>query len=149
MDVLHIGRVAAAECARQQVGVRELSWLLSTYHLITKGDVDFMNLNGFRTIGTLVEPGANRMGFRKTPVTFANGGTAANHADIERLMTTLCNLMKDTEHDREHDEAARLVKEFLWIRPFVDGNGRVGFLLYNWLSGTMDYPYALPNYKWS
>ncbi len=147
MDVLHIGRVAAAECARQQVGVRELSWLLSTYHLITKGDVDFMNLNGFRTIGTLVEPGANRMGFRKTPVTFANGGTAANHADIERLMTNVCSNIKDTA-DVELDKINHLVKEFLWIHPFVDGNGRVGFLLYNWLRGTMDSPYALPNYKW-
>jgi Fic/DOC family protein len=41
---------------------------------------------------------------------------------------------------------AEFYHEFELIHPFVDGNGRVGKILFNWLNGTLLDPIFPPNF---
>lgn len=147
MDLERIGKIAGAECERQQVGVYEFGQLLKAYSAVLGDNDAFRDPLAFQTIGAIVEPVKNRHGFRVTPVTFENQGTAANAQDIPRLMENLCqSIGVNTVWD--NDIVDSYVKQFLWIHPFRDGNGRVSWILHNYLSGTMDYPHSLPDYGW-
>ncbi len=154
MNLVRIAEACAVECVRQKVGMRELGYLLEAYDwLITQRDIDHfkINVDVILTLGSFVEPGKNRYGFRKTAVTFQNGGGSANASEIPRLMINLRDAIHRfvTEEYFSHNlTAAELTKEFLWIHPFADGNGRVGFLLWNYLMGTLDEPLALPDFGW-
>lgn len=139
-DLVRIATIAAGECVRQQVGVGELAQLLDavTYAL-------GMNEAGppteFRimTVARFIEPIKANV-YRHHPVTFANGGQAAHHDTIERAMTRMFSLL---DADTDPDE---FVKAFLDVHPFADGNGRTGWVLWNWLRGTLHHPDPLPDY---
>lgn len=155
MNIVAVANACAVECERQQVGVYELAQLIRAYHHVSQTNGLFHDPYTVKAIGKIVEPITNRNGFRYTPVTFRNGGTSANPTEIPRLMETLCkgiNEFKTEDGELEFSPSLRmsaidfLVKQFLWIHPFADGNGRVGFLLFNYLNGTLDNPKPLPDY---
>lgn len=154
MNLVKIATAAAVECERQMVGIRELGFLLEAYSYVQgiAENGEQMNVTAIETLGSFVEPGKNRYGFRKVPVTFANGGSSAKASEIPRLMLRLRDAISD--HRRIPADgptvelASEITKTFLWIHPFADGNGRVGWLLYNYLMGTMDEPLALPDFGW-
>lgn len=108
---------------------------------------------GFRRLGSLVDS-RNVNGYRKTPVTFRNGGSSCQAFEIsqqlEKLMENINVFLTDTPNSivEAGAMAKALTREFLWIHPFVDGNGRVGFLLYNYLLDTLDDPKPLPDFNW-
>lgn len=85
-------------------------------------------------------------------MTFQNGGSSAHAAEIPRLMDSLLgniDFFYDTPPQSPEGilhEVNAITKQFLWIHPFADGNGRVGFLLFNYLMGTLDNPLPLPDY---
>lgn len=157
MSLVAIATGAAVECERQQVGIRQLGYLLNAhahacfYGMRTPGDII--------SLAVKVEPYKNLHGFRKTPVTFQNGGSSAMASEISRLVDQLCEsvhmfIIDPSAEDLAHSMAVTkdqllnaLVKEFLWIHPFVDGNGRVAWLLYNYLMGTLDNPLPLPDFN--
>lgn len=142
MNIERVAQVAAQECIRQEVGLQELAWLIDAYQSVARIRRPY---RAFRTgfdikcLGRDVEPRKNREGFRRTPVTFRSGGSAAAAPEIPRLIDTLVDNMYQ-------GEPAEVVKQFLWIHPFVDGNGRSAWILWNHLNGTMDEPTNLPDF---
>lgn len=122
------------EVDNQQAGpmaVVDLCKALSYGHSIVDPDEYELTVEMVKEIGFLVDKRNN--GFRLTPVTFANGSQAASSHDIKRLMSKWVDNYNN-EAQQETLDRSRLIKEFLWIHPFKDGNGRTAFVLHNMLS---------------
>lgn len=149
MDIENIVKFCAGECERQQSGE------MSVYHMVCAyGRTMSINCsaafgkNGpsvnsvedvIMTIGKTLEPVKNSGGYRITSVRFANGTQAIPARNIPDAMQSLChngNLLTPEE----------FCKEFMDIHPFIDGNGRTGAIVYNWMYNTMENPIAMPNF---
>jgi len=144
MDLIQVANACAVECIRQQVGADEFSNLFAAYQNVHANPFYFIETVGdIKRVAARVDPMANWDGFRNTPVTFADGGSSADWANIPRLMDNLIVEFVDYMRGVSHVSVDFLVKEFLWIHPFRDGNGRVAFLLQNTLDVTLDNPNPL------
>lgn len=91
-------------------------------------------------LGLLIEPLKNYMGFRQCGV---------------RVGTRICpdpglvrQLLAKLWESRDMLGPIEFYKAFELIHPFVDGNGRVGKILLNWLNGTLRDPIFPPNDLW-
>jgi len=138
MNIHAIASAAAIECERQHVGIERLWTLIRGYEYASSLSPADITMGSIAILAGIVEPDNGGV-YRKTPVTFANGGTAANAADVVRLVSGLIVHGNDLTVDE-------WIKEFLWIHPFTDGNGRTAWVLYNFKNGTMNDPVALPDF---
>lgn len=134
-----IAIACVAECERQQVGIKELACLISGYayaleadRLPTEGDV--LHLAG------VIEPSTGGR-YRTTPVTFREGGSAASAQSVPGATARLFAYL-----DASTDPNG-FVHAFLRIHPFNDGNGRLAFILFNWLNHSLEAPAALPEFS--
>lgn len=152
-----IASVAARECERQQVGVDRLASLIDAHYQVmtiwpdpTDGNV---NRSDICALGKLVEP-SNFGELRRIPVTFRDGGSSASTHMIPELLDNLINSLHlavdldstSDEHEVDHWYVRKWIKDFLWIHPFTDGNGRTAWVLYNWMRGRMHNPDPLPDF---
>lgn len=138
-----IAIAAARECERQQVDEAALVRLLDA-HVQASFQAEHGALPDLLMVlmlGAYVEPRPGRAApIRVTPVTFTDGGTAVHH---EVIMSTLERMFAYLDAETDPDE---FTKAFLDVHPFEDGNGRVAWLLRNWLGGTLAEPVELPDY---
>jgi len=139
-DYRKVKEWAWAECVRQDADTPEaLRRMIEAWNLACLAEK--MSLALILGLGSIIEPEKND-GFRKRNIAVGHGtfDVPPDWRDIPRL------LMQLVEADIS---PAEWYQEFQRIHPFLDGNGRVGALIYNKLSGTLD-PEALtaaPEYR--
>lgn len=151
MDLRRVAHAATLEAERQEVDLYALARLLDAYAFVYEHwtwldlpDHQF-TIGHVLQLGAMIEPGrANKL--RRTPVVFRNGGTSASHDMVYELLE---HRIEEVSTDHEgHLTVEEFIREFLWIHPFEDGNGRVAWILQNWLNRTMDRPEPLKEYDW-
>ncbi len=126
-DIQHLVAWAAQECEWQQVGPLKVGYLIDAYYHLEKQPE--LSLDLVMELGHLVEPDKNpsdrwrgvgvRVGFSVKPTP----------QEVPRLMSRFFSKPLGPPHEA--------FREFEEIHPFVDGNGRVGALLYNWWNSTL------------
>lgn len=136
MDIVRISTTAAKECVRQHVGLDRVAMLLEGYLFAMANGI---SLDSVMTMARIIEP-TNQGKFRTGAVTFINGGISSNPVSIPPQMVRLFSMIDDDTVPYE------FVRAFELIHPFSDGNGRVGWVLYNYLSDTMEAPKELPDF---
>lgn len=156
---LEIIRYCAEECERQGSGE------LSVYNMCNAWDYAQavkkskalpnlqVDLNLIEHLGVLVEPKKNKNGFRTIPIYVGNGFELIETAPWERvpdLLTLLLLSYYGNDLVPFHPESKTVEDEFYYeyenIHPFVDGNGRTGKIIYNYLKRTLDKPIMPPNF---
>lgn len=141
MNLVGIARACAVECERQQVGVEGVVALLHAYqYALAQGGVPPDEFD-MRELARVIEP-STRGRYRTTPVIFKEGGSAAPPGTVGEGIARLFERL-DGEVAAEE-----FLRALLSIHPFTDGNGRVGFVLFNWLRGTLEDPVPLPEFSW-
>lgn len=131
-------KFCAEECARQQSGELSVANMVEAYQMACQcwlANTTDIRPWVIKNLGQMVDPEANANGFRQTPVLI--NAISIPWSNIERNIESICNLQKEAN-------AAEFYYAFERIHPFIDGNGRVGAILYNWLNDTLFTPEAAP-----
>jgi hypothetical protein len=134
---LAIVQFCAEECKRQKSGELSVARMVKAYdwacerfavdNTVTAEDV--------LTLAVMIEP-ENEFGYRRVPVTA--GQDVIGHENIERQIANLLEA-------QDRLTPTELYTELEKIHPLIDGNGRLGAILFNVKSGTLYVPVAAPD----
>lgn len=123
-------------------GIERVAWMLSAWAFAIEASYARKRptIEDVLVIGTNVEQQKNRNGFRSGGV-MIGGRTAPGPEDVDKLLSNLW---------REGTALTpiQFYKEFEFVHPFFDGNGRTGKILLNWLNGTLLNPIFPPADLW-
>lgn len=142
-QVLTYAHWAAEECERQRVGPLRVADMLEATACVI-GPSFILRAEDIMLLGYLVEPGKNPLHqWRNVAVTIGGHTALMKHELIPRAMRNLIKAWPTLDADAWY-------REFEEIHPFVDGNGRVGSILWNLHNGYLvnNCPSVPPDY-WS
>lgn len=123
-------------------GIERVGWMLNAwaYALDSATGGVRPSLDNVITLGRLIEPHKNKRGIRTVGVRVGSRICPPP----ERVLPQLELLFKQ----RDILTPIEFYKSFEDIHPFVDGNGRTGKILLNWLNGTLLNPIFPPSNLW-
>lgn len=152
MDILDF---CTEECRRQGSGKESIPWMISAWELAQKRyfqwGIDGLIPDFIEAVGNLVEPVKNAKGFRKVPI-FVGPDEKLRYPFIPDALEALLGAWRDGTYQQfalekmerrgweDREPADLLYLEFEDIHPFVDGNGRTGKILLNYVLGILDNP---------
>ncbi|HUY07873.1 MAG TPA: Fic family protein [Candidatus Dormibacteraeota bacterium] len=126
----------AVECRLQGSGEDSVGWMCRAWARARYGRLAQPAVAHVLGLGKLVEPIKNKGGFRKVGVRVGRNLKMDWRLVPDAIDHLCCSCgLTPAEWFREYEE----------IHPFVDGNGRTGQILFNWLNGTLDKPVWAPN----
>lgn len=145
---LDIVDFCARECRLQMSGELSVGWMVNAWVYAQTSPQKIKDFSGklhnvrptvldVLTIGRLCEPDENRKGFRTCWVR-----VGVDTIDWQFIPSQIDNLIN---HGTDLTPA-EFFKAYEEIHPFIDGNGRTGQILFNWLNGTLDSPEWAPNF---
>lgn len=151
MNLERVAQVAARECVRQWVGLDRLVYLLHAYRIAYGYAQAGFTVSTLRVglLAEMIEP-SNGGEYRRVPVGFVNAGSCAPVEDVEPRMKELFSWADEMSAVGHVDGYVLTpdgwIREFLWVHPFTDGNGRTAWVLRTWLLDQWDEPEPLPDY---
>ena len=135
-----IAMACVAECRRQHVGLDRLAFLLEGYNYAVENRVRLPSEGDILHLAGAVEPKTSGR-YPDTPATSKTAGQPPTTGPLHRPRLGCSASWTSRQHPDE------FTHHFLSVHPFADGNGRLAFILYNWLKHRLDDPLPLPEFE--
>lgn len=122
-------------------GIQRVGWMLGAWAYAM--EVPLLTPEKILYIGQRIEPFKNKMAPRTVNIGI-RGDNSVRFADYRKVPQLLRELVEDTDKL----EPLEFYRRFIMIHPFLDGNGRSGKVILNWLNGTLHNPIFPPDDFW-